>query len=305
MRLRELGIVAAILSVLSISNLSEAREVRDSVKIYFRQGYSILDLSIRDNRQVLERIADSLSIGYADSVYTLKKVMVVGGASPEGTIPLNKRLSEKRANVLFDYLAQYGELPDSLTSFVYLGRDWNGLVDLVEADPDVPYRDETLEYLRDIAARSEGGEKLADNNVGRLSRFKGGEPYRYMYRELFPEIRASRLYLWYEKERNPIYVPVVRLRSTFLTSRRACSRGLSCRRCWRSPSIWRSRPICSTTPCSCRTPQWSSTLEGTGASPAAGCTAGGRRTRRTGTGVSTEETSLSAAGSAAALRRSR
>ena len=183
--------------------------MRDSVKIYFRQGYSILDLSIRDNRQVLERIADSLSIGYADSVYTLKKVMVVGGASPEGTIPLNKRLSEKRANVLFDYLAQYGELPDSLTSFVYLGRDWNGLADLVEADPDVPYRDETLEYLRDIAARSEGGEKLADNNVGRLSRFKGGEPYRYMYRELFPEIRASRLYLWYEKERNPIYVPVV------------------------------------------------------------------------------------------------
>ena len=179
MRLRELGIVAAILSVLSISNLSEAREVRDSVKIYFRQGYSILDLSIRDNRQVLERIADSLSIGYADSVYTLKKVMVVGGASPEGTIPLNKRLSEKRANVLFDYLAQYGELPDSLTSFVYLGRDWNGLVDLVEADPDVPYRDETLEYLRDIAARSEGGEKLADNNVGRLSRFKGGEPTRF------------------------------------------------------------------------------------------------------------------------------
>lgn len=129
--------------------------------------------------------------------------MVVGRASPEGTIPLNKRLSEKRANVLFDYLAQYGELPDSLTSFVYLGRDWNGLADLVENDPDVPYRDETLEYLRDIAARSEGGEKLADNNVGRLSRFKGGEPYRYMYRELFPEIRASRLYLWYEKERNP------------------------------------------------------------------------------------------------------
>lgn len=68
--------------------------MRDSVKIYFRQGYSILDLSIRDNRQVLERIADSLSIGYADSVYTLKKVMVVGGASPEGTIPLNKRLSK-------------------------------------------------------------------------------------------------------------------------------------------------------------------------------------------------------------------
>ncbi|HIR83582.1 MAG TPA: DUF3575 domain-containing protein [Candidatus Cryptobacteroides pullicola] len=202
-----LHIVSVVLFLFFGGVLSEAREVRDSVKIYFRQGYSVLDMSIRDNAEVLGRIADSLRWSYTDSLYTLKSVEVVGGASPEGTIPLNRRLSEKRANVLFDYLSQYGILPDSLTTFTFLGRDWGGLLELVEQDDNVPYREETIEFLRDIISRCEGGEKLADNNVSRLSRFMGGAPYRYMYRELFPEIRASRVYLTYDKTRNPIYLP--------------------------------------------------------------------------------------------------
>ena len=203
-----LHIVSVVLFLFFGGVVSGAREVRDSVKIYFRQGYSVLDMSIRDNAEVLGRIADSLRWSYTDSLYTLKSVEVVGGASPEGTIPLNRRLSEKRANVLFDYLSQYGILPDSLTTFTFLGRDWGGLLDLVEQDENVPYREETIEFLRDIINRCEGGEKLADNNVGRLSRFMGGAPYRYMYRELFPEIRASRVYLTYDKTRNPIYLPL-------------------------------------------------------------------------------------------------
>ena len=105
-----------------------AQEVRDSVKIYFRQGYSVLEPSRRNNKEALDRIADSLRTSYADSVYQLKRIQVVGGASPEGSIPLNRRLSVKRANVLFNYLSRYGELPDSLKTNVFLGRDWNGLI---------------------------------------------------------------------------------------------------------------------------------------------------------------------------------
>lgn len=111
-----------------------AQEVRDSVKIYFRQGYSVLELSRRNNKEALDRIVDRLRTSYADSVYQLKRIQVVGGASPEGSIPLNKRLSVKRANVLFTYLSRYGELPDSLKMNVFLGRDWNGLIRLVSDD---------------------------------------------------------------------------------------------------------------------------------------------------------------------------
>ena len=128
-----------------------AQEVRDSVKIYFRQGYSVLEPSRRNNKEALDRIADSLRTSYADSVYQLKRIQVVGGASPEGSIPLNRRLSVKRANVLFNYLSRYGELPDSLKTNVFLGRDWNGLIRLVSDDPELPYRKETLHLLHELA----------------------------------------------------------------------------------------------------------------------------------------------------------
>ena len=60
----------------------QAQEIQDSVKIYFRQGYSVLEPSHRNNREALDRIADSLRTSYADSVYQLKRIQVVGGASP-------------------------------------------------------------------------------------------------------------------------------------------------------------------------------------------------------------------------------
>lgn len=183
---------------------AQAQELRDSVKIYFRQGYSVLDLSRRNNKQSLDRIADSLKTSYADSVYQLRRIMVVGGASPEGSIPLNRRLSVNRAKVLFNYLSRYGALPDSLKTNVFLGRDWNGLIRLVKDDENLPYREETMELLYELAEDAANNDLSKGDHLRRMQRLRGGEPYWYMYRKYFPELRASRLYLWYEKVWNPL-----------------------------------------------------------------------------------------------------
>lgn len=183
---------------------AQAQELRDSVKIYFRQGYSVLDLSRRNNKQSLDRIADSLKTSYADSVYQLRRIMVVGGASPEGSIPLNRRLSVNRAKVLFNYLSRYGALPDSLKTNVFLGRDWNGLIRLVKDDENLPYREETMELLYELAEDAANNDLSKGDHLRRMQRLRSGEPYWYMYRKYFPELRASRLYLWYEKVWNPL-----------------------------------------------------------------------------------------------------
>lgn len=180
------------------------QEVRDSVKIYFQQGKTELVPSLNSNRTALNRIADSLRTSYADSVYRLRKILVVGGASPEGSVKLNKYLSEERAAVLFNYLSRYGELPDSLKTTRFLGRDWNGLIQLVEDDPDVPHKEATLYLLRKIARESQENGDIKGDHILRLQQFCGGESYNYMYRKLFPELRASRLYLSYEKVWNPV-----------------------------------------------------------------------------------------------------
>ena len=180
------------------------QEVRDSVKIYFQQGKTELVPSLKSNRSALNRISDSLRTNYADSVYQLRKILVVGGASPEGSVQLNKWLSERRAEVLFDYLSRYGALPDSLRTSRFLGRDWNGLIQLVENDPEVPHKEATLYLLRKIARESVTNGDVKGDHLYRLRQLCGGESYNYMYRNLFPELRASRLYLSYEKVWNPV-----------------------------------------------------------------------------------------------------
>lgn len=203
--------IPLIFIILFFCGTVRAQEIRDSVRIHFRQGYSVLDSTLRDNREALGRIADSLRYNHlADSIYQLRKVVITGAASPEGSVVMNERLSRKRANVLFDYFSRYAELPDSLMVFRFLGRDWGGLLQSVRQDANVPYRDETIAFLEDVLERCKDGEKESDNNVGRFSRLCGGEPYRYVYHKLFPDLRASMVELTYERIWNPIKIaPVI------------------------------------------------------------------------------------------------
>lgn len=210
--MKNLTIIIALLLFVSGSLSAQTTDAaRDSVKIYFRQGKIDLVPSLNGNRHSLDRIADRLRTSYADSIYRLQKILVVGGASPEGSVKLNEWLSEKRAGVLFDYLSRYGELPDSLKMTEFLGRDWNGLIRMVENDPHVPYKDETLTLLHEIAGEVRDGITSSGDHLARIQRLRGGVPYNYMYKHHFPELRASRLYLWYRKVWNPIK-PVLELK---------------------------------------------------------------------------------------------
>lgn len=191
-------------------------DVKDSVKIFFRQGKINLDPTLSDNQWALNRIADTLRSNYADSTYQLRKILVVGAASPEGPPGINRWLSEKRADVLFNHLSQYATLPDSLKSSRFIGSDWMGLLKLAKHDPLLPFREETLSLLSQIAGEAEAGIGIQSNRQGsqqgrirsqleRIRSLRGGIPYQYMYKKYFPSLRASQLFLWY----NRVYKPLI------------------------------------------------------------------------------------------------
>lgn len=167
----------------------------DSVKIHFRQSRSNLDLKRGDNQVQLDRILDSIHAAELRPDVSLREVTVVGGASPEGSVRINRRLSEKRAATLFDYLSARTSIDSVEHTTQFLGRDWRGLIKLVEADPNVPYRDETLSTLRSIADEKDAGKENDRVHINRIKRLRGGRPYLYMYHHLFPELRASQVVL--------------------------------------------------------------------------------------------------------------
>lgn len=185
----------------------------DSVKIYFKQSRINYVPTLHGNQLALDKIADSLAIVGGDtSLYRLRRIHVVGAASPEGSIRFNKWLSEQRAATLFNYLISNGtfltSVADSVKTHEFLGRDWRGLLRMVQNDYNTPSRDEVIALLNDIIS-TDGAVIDGVDPLLRLKRLAGGKPYLYMYRKMFPELRASKVVLWFDRVPNPFNAPSI------------------------------------------------------------------------------------------------
>lgn len=179
----------------AISSRASGRD-NDTLTLEFPQGKSAIYPLFKGNDSVLQKIRlITKELHKPDSLARLRSISIIGGASPEGSVAINRMLSRKRAAKIFNYLSKGLHLPDSITSFTFLGRDWTGLKELVENDPAVPYREETLTLINEIIANHPN--KGENDNLQRLQHLHGGIPYSYLYAKLFPPLRASTLLFEY------------------------------------------------------------------------------------------------------------
>ena len=178
--------------------------VTDSTEIHFKVSSSGLDLG-RDNDGVkLEKLRQTIrEFSVADSSMTISSLKIVGSASPEGSDKFNRLLSEKRANAVYEYLTEFVPLPDSITKIEYLGRNWVGLYNLVAADPAVPSHSEVLALLQKAATNASLSVRESNILLSKLKNLKGGKPYIYMYRELFPALRTAYVFVEFENRVTP------------------------------------------------------------------------------------------------------
>lgn len=159
----------------------KVRSVRCEAYLDFAVGKTTLDPAFGGNGSELERILMAFDDVKDDKDVTLRGVSLSGYASPEGSIALNKRLSEGRANALKKYLMARYDYPESFYATHFGGEDWEGLQELVEAS-DTPYKDEVLEIISEVPVER--------NREAKLMALRGGVPYKQMLRELFPACAA-------------------------------------------------------------------------------------------------------------------
>ncbi|MDE7443436.1 MAG: DUF3575 domain-containing protein, partial [Muribaculaceae bacterium] len=175
----------------------------DSTIIHFNTSSAGYDFGRGISGVKLDSLRRKISeISATDTSLIVSSLRIVGSASPEGSDKYNRLLSEKRANAVYDYLTEIVSIPDSVTNFEYLGRNWKGLYDLVASDPAVPSHHEVLALLRKAATNSGLSSTESNRLLYQLKNLRGGEPYIYMYRRLFPELRFSYVYVEYEKQAN-------------------------------------------------------------------------------------------------------
>ena len=186
-----------------LTPLSSDRDslIRDSLEIYFQQSHSEIDPAYRHNEARIDSLwhnISSLSSLSSKGNPRLLKLEVIGSASPEGSYRFNKTLSENRAKHIFDYIGKKIVLSDSLTRFHFLGRNWNGLRQLVAADSDMPLRGQVLDAIdRTLAEENPPSEYRSNLLLSHLKGLGKGKAYRYMYHNLFPRLRFSSLVVEY------------------------------------------------------------------------------------------------------------
>lgn len=156
------------------------RSVTSEAFLDFAVGRTDLRPDFGNNASELEKIRAAFAgVGDDDDV-TLTGVSLCGYASPEGSVARNRQLSEGRAIALKKYLMTKFDYPESFYTTRFGGEDWEGLAALVE-NSGMQYKQEVLELIENVS--------VEQDRETRLMALKGGAPYRWMLKELFPKLR--------------------------------------------------------------------------------------------------------------------
>ena len=195
------------LLVLFVSTLSafaayaqvSREDVEKSVKVYFRQSESKLDVDYMDNKAALQKFAEEVKMYYNDPSARFGQVHIISGVSPEGSKQINDHIARMRAQSIVSWINR--EIKADVGYRVEtMGIDWSKLVELVEKDVNVPYRDEVLDILKNLPVSTiKNGVELTPRFTA-LRTMRKGEPYKYIFDNLFAQMRfaAARIEFWRE-----------------------------------------------------------------------------------------------------------
>uniref|UniRef100_UPI00307F66C5 DUF3575 domain-containing protein n=1 Tax=Parabacteroides johnsonii TaxID=387661 RepID=UPI00307F66C5 len=135
----------------------------------------------------------------SDTTKHIISLHVEGHASPSGMDVANRRLSERRAGQVLEYIRSRVTFPNSLVYVLAEGVDWDGLADLVEKDPSVPAREQVLEILRHAPLWVyDTNGKIVNGRKKQLMDLCGGTVYRILQERFFAELRNVYIELHYD-----------------------------------------------------------------------------------------------------------
>ena len=175
-------LMAASLLLLGLGEWSFAQDgCRDTLRldVFFPQGSTEIDPDFRDNGVRMRAFRDLLRERLREGC-TLGTVLLRGSASPEGASSENKTIASLRAHALDAWLAETPGLRPELY-YHEVGEDWEGLARIVRT-LDTPWRDAALDLIGPVPGRVQ---------EDRLRRLDGGEAWRWLDANVFPELRSA------------------------------------------------------------------------------------------------------------------
>ena len=185
-------IVMVVLMPTTLLANAYAASIQDSLRttIYFRPGYSLLELSYRDNAANMKALTQGIQTIKGNPCVQLQHIRILSAASPEGNSALNKRVAKPRGERLRDYLKETLVLPDSIFTVSSAGEDWQGLASLI-AKEKTPWRNKALQIIRQTPEWVTRNGKVVDGRKRQLQNLDGGKAWKYMLDNHFYTLRTG------------------------------------------------------------------------------------------------------------------
>lgn len=185
-------IVMVVLMPTTLLANAYAASIQDSLRttIYFRPGYSLLELSYRDNAANMKALTQGIQTIKGNPCVQLQYIRILSAASPEGNSALNKRVAKRRGERLRDYLKETLVLPDSIFTVSSAGEDWQGLAALI-AKEKTPWRNKALQIIRHTPEWVTRNGKVVDGRKRQLQNLDGGKAWKYMLDNHFYTLRTG------------------------------------------------------------------------------------------------------------------
>ena len=174
-----LTIHTCILALVLATGISASALSRDERE--FASGFSINKscLVIDDGLESLGRkVADWHKAG------RIERFDVCGYSSPDGPYAFNARLAADRAEAVCRYFNRYWGIPVSLINVSNVAEDWDTTRELIAAG-DIGDRDGILAII--------DNEPDGDRREAKLRSYAGGNAWRRLAAEVFPQVRRARI----------------------------------------------------------------------------------------------------------------
>lgn len=129
----------------------------------------------------------------------LRRLIVRGAASPEGAVPNNRMLSRRRTETLTSFLRAHLSVPVEEQSFTteVVSEDYRLLLVMMQRA-----NDPALGIVRSLCDRHLPRYEYTILKR-KLQQLQGGILWRHLFKEYFPELRAARVVMVFDKPEEP------------------------------------------------------------------------------------------------------
>lgn len=183
--MKQLLFIALLFISTSLKSQVESNDSLHTSKVivlYFPWDKDTLYTEYMTNKETLKEIdrlfSNSILLSQMDSV------VISATASPEGPPVYNQKLSERRLATVLRFLQnKYPAIESGKIRAYALGENWEGLLHMVKADEQVPYRDEVIQLIEMPIDKVEMERRL--NRIGK------GAAYQYIKYHILPYLRTG------------------------------------------------------------------------------------------------------------------